>query len=75
LEEEMAEEHWGFKKRRSCVDAIFTAQTIIDKEHNLPLFLLLIDYEKAYDKVNRHILWKMMEKNLQFTIKGNKVYL
>jgi hypothetical protein len=56
LEEELAEEHWGFKKRRNCVDAIFTAQTIIDEEHNLLLFLLFIDYEKAYDKVNRHIL-------------------
>ena len=36
------------------------------KEHNLPLFLLFIDYEKAYDNVNRDKLWEMMD---------NKMYL
>ena len=27
--------------------------------HNLPLFLLFADYEKAYDHVNRDKLWEM----------------
>jgi len=31
------------------------------KEHNLPLFLLFIDYEKAYDNVNRDELREMMD--------------
>jgi len=49
MEDEMAEEQCGFRKGRSCTGAIFTVQQIIDKrkEHNLPLFLLFIDYEKA----------------------------
>jgi hypothetical protein len=49
LEDEMVEEQCGFGKGRSCTDAIFTVQQIIEKrkEHNLPLFLLFIDYEKA----------------------------
>jgi hypothetical protein len=34
------------------------------KEHNIPLFLLFIDYEKAYDNVDRDKLWEM---------KGNKI--
>ena len=39
-----------------------TVQQIIEtrKEHNLPLFLLFIDCEKAYDKVNRDELWEIM---------------
>ena len=44
----MEEEQCGFRKGRSCTDAVFTVQQIIEKkERNLPLFLLLGDYEKA----------------------------
>jgi hypothetical protein len=66
LEDEMVEEQCGFRKGRSCTDAIFTVQQIIEKrkEHNLPLVLLFIDYEKAYDNVNRHKLWEMMDNKI-----------
>jgi len=62
----MVEEQRGFRKGRSCTDAIFTVQQIIEKrkEHNLPLFLLFIDYEKAYDNVNRDNLWEMMDNKI-----------
>ena len=62
----MVEEVCGFRKGRTCTDAIFTVQQIIEKrkEHNLKLFLLLIDYEKAYDNVNRNKLWEMMENKI-----------
>jgi len=55
LGDEMIEEQRGFRKGRSRTDAIFTVQQIIEKrkEHNLPLFILFVDYEKAYDNVNR----------------------
>jgi len=66
VEEEMVEEQCGFRKGRSCTNAIFTVQQIVEKrkEHHLPLFLLFIDYEKAYDNVNRDKLWEIM---------GNKI--
>jgi hypothetical protein len=66
LEDEMVEEQCGFRKGRSCTDAIFTVQQIIEKrkEHNLPLFLLFIDYEKAYDNVNRDKLREMMDNKI-----------
>ena len=35
------------------------------KEHNLPLILLFIDYEKAYDNVNSDKLWEMMDNKIQ----------
>jgi hypothetical protein len=62
----MEEEQCGFRKGRSCVDAIFTAQQITEKskERNLPLLLLFIDYEKAYDNVNRDMLWQVMEEKI-----------
>ena len=49
VEEEMVEEECGFMKGRSCTDAIFTVQQIIEKrkEDNFPLFLSFIDYEQA----------------------------
>jgi len=34
------------------------------KEHNLPLFLLFIDYEKGYDNVNRDKLWEIMDNKI-----------
>ena len=67
LGDEMIEEECGFRKGRSCTDAIFTVQQIIEerKEHNLPLFILFVIYEKAYDNVKRDKLWNMMEKKSQ----------
>jgi hypothetical protein len=65
LEDEMVEEQCGFRKGRSCTDAIFTVQQITEKrKHNLPLFLLFIDYEKAYDNVNRDKLWEIMDNKI-----------
>src|SRR5215469_12076503 len=66
LEDKIVEEQCGFRQGRSCTDVIFTVQQIIAKrkEHNLPLFLLFIDYEKAYDNVNRDKLWEMMENKI-----------
>ena len=64
--DEMVEEQCGCRNGRSCTDAIFTVQQIMEKrkEHNLPLFLLFIDYEKAYDNVNRDKLWEMMDNKI-----------
>jgi len=66
VEDEMAEEQCGFRRGRSCTAAMFTVQQIIGKrkEHNLPLFLLFIDYEKEYDKVSRDKLWEMMDNKI-----------
>jgi hypothetical protein len=66
LENEMEEERCGFRKERSCTNAVFTMQQIIEKrkEHNLPLFLLYIDYEKAYDNMNRDKLWEVMDNKI-----------
>jgi len=62
----MVEEQCGFRKGRSCIDTIFMVQQVMEKrrEHNLPLFLLFVDYEKAYDNVSRDKLWEMMDNKI-----------
>jgi hypothetical protein len=66
VEDEMVDEQCGSRKGRSSTGAIFTVQKIIEKrkEHIVPLFLLFIDYEKAYDIVNRDMLWEMMDNKI-----------
>ena len=63
----MVEEQCSFRKGRSYTDPIFTVQQIIEKRkvHNLPLFLLYIGYEKAYDNVNRDKLWEMVDNKIR----------
>jgi hypothetical protein len=54
-EEILGEEQCGSRTGRGWVDAIFTINQILQKrrEQNLSTYLLFIDYEKAYDKLNR----------------------
>jgi hypothetical protein len=71
------EEQCGFLKGRSCVDAIFTLKQILQKrrEYNLPTYLIFLDYNKAYDRVDRTKLWEILKiykipKNLINAIKS-----
>ena len=53
---------FGFQKSKSTVDCIFVLSAIISKvingnAGNKKLFCAFIDYEKAFDKVDRYWLW------------------
>ena len=52
----------GFRRNRSCVDQIATLRIIVEQslEWNSPLLINFIDYEKAFDSVDRETLWKIM---------------
>ena len=58
----IAESQMGFRKGRSCIDAVFTIKMLIEKrrEFNCPTHLAFIDWEKAFDNVNRTLLWEIM---------------
>jgi hypothetical protein len=58
------EEQNGFRPGRSTVDAIFVSRMISSscRELGLPCFKCFVDLTKAYDKVNREILWKLLAK-------------
>lgn len=55
---------YGFRKDRSTIDAIFNARQLQEKcrEEKKDLYMTFIDLSKAFDTVNREILWQILEK-------------
>ena len=53
----------GAQKSRSCLEQIFTLRLLIDfvKYKKLKLYVLFIDYSKAYDRVPRHKLIEVLK--------------
>ncbi|VDP32908.1 unnamed protein product [Schistosoma margrebowiei] len=47
---------------RSCTDQIATLRIIVEQsvEWNSSLYINFIDYEKAFDNVDRRTLWKLL---------------
>jgi len=59
----MTETQEGFRKVRSCTDPTFCLKLLIEKrrEFNLKTHLLFIDCEKAFDNVQRQILFNILK--------------
>ena len=62
-EKRVGEEQRGFRRGKGCVDQIFTLKQLNEKytEGGKELHLAFIDLEKAYDRVDRAALWRVME--------------
>jgi hypothetical protein len=58
----IAESQNGFRKERSCTDYVFTLKMLVDKilEYNLETHIAFVDYEKAFVRMNRQKLWKIL---------------
>ena len=56
------ESQGGFRKKYSTIDNIFILNTILSliKAKRKKLYCILIDFEKAFDKVWRYGLWDKM---------------
>ena len=66
-EEKLLDSQFGFQKGKSTVDCIFAFSSIIAKTLSLgeKLYCVFIDYEKAFDKINRSFLWqKLLVENV-----------
>ena len=52
----------GFRKKRSRTDQIATLRSIVEQsiEWNSSLYVNFVDYEKAFDSLDRDSLWKLM---------------
>ncbi|XP_073815639.1 uncharacterized protein [Musca autumnalis] len=58
-------EQAGFRTGRSCADHINTLRIIIEqsKEYNAHLYLLFVDFERAFDTISRDALWEILSLN------------
>ena len=62
VDPELRDQQAGFRRNRSCADQIATLRIIVEQslEWNSPLYVNFIDYEKAFDSVDRETLWKLL---------------
>ena len=62
VEKVLREEQWGFRKGRGYVDQIFTLRLIIEKSLSFqtPLVIGFVDYEQAFDSVDRRAVVKIL---------------
>lgn len=61
----VGEHQAGFMAGRSTTDQIFILKEIASKywEYNKDLYILFVDFAKAYDSISRQKMWKLMEKH------------
>ena len=62
VDPQLRDQQAGFRSNRSCTDQIATLRIIVEQslEWNSPLYINFIDYEKAFDSVDRETLWKLL---------------
>ena len=53
----------GFRKDRSCTDQIATLRIIVEQsmEWDSSLYINFVDYEKAFDSLDRDTLWNLLQ--------------
>ena len=63
LDEKLREEQAGFRKNKSCTDHIATLRIIIEQSivWQSPLYINFTDSEKAFDSVDRDVIWMLMQ--------------
>ena len=61
----LVEEQDGFRRGRSTVDHIFVMISMVEKalaKSKGKLYVAFVDFRKAYDSVNRNILWDVLRR-------------
>jgi hypothetical protein len=60
----LPETQCGFRAGRGTADMIFFLKQIQEKciEQNMPLYMIFVDFTKAFDTVDRNTLWKILLK-------------
>ena len=58
------EEQAGAKKGRGCEEQILTLRLLIDiaRKKKAPLYILFVDFAKAYDRINRNKLIQLLKR-------------
>ena len=62
VDPKLRDQQAGFRRNRSCADQIASLRIILEQslEWNSPLYINFIDFEKAFDSVDREMLWKLL---------------
>ena len=57
--DKLSKNQFGFQKGKSTIDCIFLLNAIVSKVINSgeKLYCCFIDYEKAFDRIDRPLLW------------------
>ena len=60
----LPEEQCGFRPRRSTLDMMFAVRRLqeLGRKARVPLCLCFIDLQKAYDSVDRSLLWQILAR-------------
>ena len=61
----LPESQSGFRPGRSTNDMLFALRRVMEIAHakNTPLYLCFVDLQKAYDTVDRELLWQVLSKS------------
>ena len=67
VKEQLSKSQCWFRAKRGC-DQLFSTKILMQqtKEFNVPVFLCFIDLCKAYDSVNRNLLWAVLRRVYNF---------
>ena len=62
VDEALRDKQAGFRKDRSCIDQIATLRIIVEQtiEWSSPLYLLFVDFEKAFNSLDREAMWRIL---------------
>ena len=60
----LPEAQCGFRKERGTVDMLFVTRVLTETAHNYdkPMSQVFVDLKKAYDSVNRELMWWILER-------------
>jgi reverse transcriptase-like protein len=64
VEPKLHEAQCGFRKGRGCVDQIFSLKECLSmaRQKDKSVYMCFVDLRKAYDSVNRELLWTVMKE-------------
>ena len=62
IDDKLHQKQAGFRKGRRTTEQIFILRNIIEQciEWNANLYVCFVDFEKAFDSVDRSVLWRIM---------------
>ncbi len=73
-EGKVSEEQGGFRKRRGCIDRVFSIKRLVEEylRNDKKLYVAFMDLEKTYNRVDRDALWSVLYVWRRWTtIKGD----